>query len=219
MNRHQQLWLVVLLIMLAGGCSRRSRFGQCVFKAPDKLIKLDIPAPPGVIEIAKRHGDRDALLFLTDAHDEQHRIDAIRIDLRTGRQSADSMTYDADGRTPSPGYVQFHSAFSLDPLFVTKTIRFAYAGRTGKIFYPARSMEGRWSIESDERFSGTRKIMLGDRVLVEQAIGNYTPHMPIDSYVAIEPDGDRVVCLCSDTDNWLGIFSRKKLQSAQGNHK
>ena len=61
--------------------------------------------------------------------------------------------------------------------------------------------------------------MFGDHVLVEQDIENYTPRMPIEMYVAVEPDGDRVVCMCRDTDTWLGVFSRKKLESEQGSHK
>jgi len=219
MNPRLKRWLTVAVTLLIADCSREYRFGRCIFERPDKLINLKTREPRPLLLIARKNADRNALLFLTDPDDEHRRIGAIRIDLRTGLQSADSMTYDADGRTPSAGYVQFKSAYSSHPLFATNTIRFAYTGRTGKIWYPERSIDGRWSIESDERFTGTRRIMFGNRVLVNQAVTNFTPKMPVDWYVAIEPDGDRVVCLCEDTDVWLGIFSRKKLESAQGSRK
>ena len=56
--------------------------------------------------------------------------------------------------------------------------------------------------------------------LVEQDFVDLTSPESVDAFIQIEPDGDRIVCMCTDDrGTWLGIYSKKKLEASQGRVK
>ena len=127
------------------------------------------------------------------------------------------MQYNSDATRPDEGYTFFErgSTSLKHALFASKTIRYEYLGRTVGLRFPNRNYDGRWAIASEKKFTGTRRLMYGNRPLLQQEFSGWTfMDDGVERAVSIEPDGDRIVCACYDAKGtWLALFSKSKLEA------
>lgn len=208
------------------GCREMQR-GECHFYAPTRLIKLDVFED--LPRLVSRHSDPNALILITGISEPRTAPRAaLRIDVISGRQTIDKVpAADQSGRQPNPpGY----TSFILDPgliqdpsahsLVRSGTLRVDFRGRNlpnPAIVVPEEMARDK-SLKLGRRnnYTGTFSVMFGQRKLFEQELVNYDYIPNLKKFVAIEPDGDRLVCLCNDDrGSWLAVFHRSTLVAEQ----
>jgi hypothetical protein len=206
----------LMFFLMAVGCQAQASRGRCVIRDADSVVHIK-GKHLNSLEIVRRDSDPKALLLVTGGDDAatQKRQAAIQVDLNTGEQVEDWVPYEL-----SPlGYKRFASGpplSPLHPLLASKTLHFEYMGRRTSIPLPNRNADGDWSLVRQDHFTGTRRIAYDSHALVDQDFTNYTWLVGIEEHVQIEPDGDRIVCLCTDgRGSWLGVFSKTKLDAAR----
>lgn len=215
-------WLgsIVTAALLFSSCSRGMEHGECRFHAPDQLISVTSRIED-TLTFAKRRDDPNALYLIYGAASMDGTVmAAIRVDLVTGAQSEETFPgWSQTGGGAPEGWVEFASdepiSRTAHPLIRQRVLRVEFKGT--KTTTPAIGRdfgESRTRIGSNERYNGTRRIVFGSRVLLEQDLRRYD-HVPsIMHTAAVEPDGDRIACVCADTATRVGIFHRSRLGAA-----
>lgn len=208
--------------MMLAGCSREMQRGECRFHDPDRLLVIN---PQNRItdhlSLARRVGEPNALYLMTGPASMDGTVaNAIRIDVVTGAETEETISgISQTGGGMPPGWVLFLSdepiSSTAPPLIRRRVLRVDFKGT--KTTSPAIGRyfgDSRARVFRKELFTGTRRIVFGQKVLVEQDLTRYD-HIPgIIHQAAIEPDGDRIACLCVDTATRIGIFTRSRLEAA-----
>lgn len=220
MNRSVAFLAAAVTAISTAACAQEHHRSDCRFLRPQMLMKLE--GHLAALEVHRRNSDPDALFILdyTDLNEEKTQVGATKIELPSRKMSREYLPYDGTGRSwPPRGYTPFVSGEApaeQHPLIRSHKLRYEYLGRTGTRRFPVYS-EGTWSIGKEERFTGTRRLIYGTRPLLEQDFVNAAYMGDLHDTVQIEPDGDRLVCMCYDgrAGSWIAIFSMKKLEAEQ----
>ena len=219
----QRLALSLLILLAAASCAQELQRGPCRFHGAERVLKLRwyTVADPALM---RRDGDPNAvLLVLASAEDHlRGRIDAIRIDLETGAETETSVPYvkQPDGTFATPGHRRIatpeHPQSPEAQSFVRDgTLRVELDGH--KVSFPAVGpgfANKKIRVVEKERYTGTHRVIYGRQPILEQQLIRYD-HVPsLASRIAIDPDGDRMACMCTDDATWLAVFRRSALERA-----
>ncbi len=218
MRAHTTLpFLLCCLMSVNTACTSEARLGPCRFLQADVTVKLEEDLM--FLDVVKHATEQDAI-YVLDYGDVDHAartMSAARIDARTGQMTKASLRIDDynrlidDFKDFEPDR-QFGKSY---PMFRTGFLRYDYVGRRWRHKFFQRSLEGKWSIEDEPRFTGTRRLLYGTRLLLEQEIVDGRELGEAYEHVQIEPNGDRIVAMCSEPAyTWIGVFSRSKLDAA-----
>jgi hypothetical protein len=199
-------FVVVALIPIA--CRGEAVSGECEFRRPLQVVKLPSLSYAGVY-VARRDTEPEMLLYATGRLSEDEKTqEVVRIFTEIRQFEREWIPYQA---TP-PGYQWFASRYPTHPLIQSSKIRFEYLGQKSEVLLPISDIDGRLRFENRSHFTGTRRIMYGNGLLLQQGLTNWTDIVSVGTFVQIEPDGDRIVLMCTDSSGtYLGVFSRVEL--------
>jgi hypothetical protein len=213
MRRNAQLLFATLFCLAACG-GRQMGTGECRFHDPDKMIVLK-SQKISLMSVMHHDSEPDALYFVYSGP-----AGAIRVDLNTGAESYESvMSGGANGEPPPPGWHYFATADRISPaappIIRSGLLRVVFRGT--KTTVPAIGHyfgDKRPRLFRKPLFNGTRQVVYGNHVLVEQELKDYD-HVPsLAMRTHVEMDGDRIACLCVDNASRIGIFRRGLLDAA-----
>ena len=203
----------ILVALAVVRCQPEVAIGECRFSGAERVVTLGNRIVSLDTPVARAGEPSNEVLLLTGGASETQR-DVLRLDLTTGALSNATMPYDGSGRSwPHPGYTMFAGSIlsPVHPLVQRGLIRAVFEGRTFTRKRLAVS-DGKFTTIDEPLFTGTRKVLAGRRVMVEQRLKNYPAGDQALEGVHIEPDGDRIVCLCNDsTGTHAAMFSQAKL--------
>jgi hypothetical protein len=222
MNRSVSAFAIAVSLIAAGAaaCRAEEKRSECHFLRPEAVVTSE--RSWFAMEILRPDGDPETLLAWNGELDEERgALLVTKIDFRTGRTS-DALIQHREG---DPWPPRGHTAFigeepvrEQHPFVLTGMLRYDILGRT-ETKDVIRLSEGQFVTVKQKRFTGTRRMMFGNRPLLEQSFVNADRSMTeVDRDVLVEPDGDRIVCKCDDgltIKTYIALFSRKKLEAEQ----
>lgn len=204
----------VTVMLSSATCAQEGGLGDCRFIKAEAEVELGYRMAPLVV--LRSDGDPDVLLFLDGENSEDGtKMSATRVELRTDRKNKEWLPAEQSPR----GYTAFQGGeFSHDSISMITSgkLHFEYLGTSGTRQFP-QWREGKWTLDKEKVFTGTRRTMYGTRPLLEQEFRKFELFGDVGDDVQIEADGDRIVCLCRQkgTLQRIGIFSKKKLDAEQ----
>ena len=212
MTRHMSGIFTVCLFTLAPiACLGETSRGECRFQEPSQVVKLPAISYVG-LDIARRDSEPEGLLYATGQLSEDNKTqEVMRVFTSTRPFELEWIPYEKE----PIGYKWFADS-PRHPLIKSGKIRFEYLGEKSQVVHPMTDIDGRLRFENRDHFTGTRRLMYGNRPLLEQDLTNWTELVGVATFVQIEPDGDRIVLFCSDKGGAkLAVFSRSQLDRDQ----
>lgn len=209
--RRVALWFFVMgVVGSATSCLGEQQNGPCQFRDPQSVVRLEDIAFRVLTVL--RHRDDDRFLLIMDRIQTAGRdqIAFKKVDLTTGAITNDVIPHKENTAWPPEGYVGFQSPPQK------QAIHYEYLGKTVALPFLQFEEKRRVSVDREKVFTGTRRIMYGTRPLVEQNFVKRREGDDVENEVAVDPVGDRLVCLCVDMRAaWFGVFSKKKIDAQQ----
>ena len=211
-RRISRILAVCLFAMPPIACRGEASRGECQFNGPLKVVQLPAKYYEG-LNIARRDSEPETLLYLTGGLSEDNKTqEVMRVFTGTRQFELEWIPYEAE----PTGYKRFASEYPSHPLIQNNKIRFEYLGEKSQVVVPMSDIDGRLRFENRAHFTGTRRLMYGNRPLLEQDLTNWANLLRVAKFVQIEPDGDRIILFCSDKGGAkLAVFSRSQLDRDQ----